>query len=398
MMFRSFAVLSLILTATSATEAKTRNILSSSSSLGQHLLANAVPADGSRRLDQNNNNNYNFLADYSIKFQGCHHVQQWNDNADDENDVRIMTKRLARFRLCPTDSCSNERSVGCSSKFGDYIVDMDTFVEAYLESLKEGGDYFCGKVADDCNAMCGGGNDDYDCQASCYEGYNAEWCQIYNGKNNNNNNNGGANFDAEEYAECKEIDLNGNGNNRRLEENGNNNNGNIQYYAGAYCADQGGEIRLGVFTDDTCTSFASNGKNLFKSTFGYSLPYSSHSLVSTRCFECTQYDEDQDNNDNNRQVELQQVCKNVYAMSGKCETRMNIDYPNESSCNYIDGVKIIQKDGVMRTFTTRKSKAAAVAIGFFLTLAVLLAGYVFYLRTKLSRAQINLAAASQSLT
>ena len=76
---------------------------------------------------------------------------------------------------------------------------------------------------------------------------------------------------------------------------------------------------------------------------------------------------------------------------------MSIEYPNESSCNYIEGIKIIRQDGVIRTSTTKKSKAAAVAIGLFTTLAVLLAGYVYYLRTKLGRAQINLAAASQPL-
>ena len=77
---------------------------------------------------------------------------------------------------------------------------------------------------------------------------------------------------------------------------------------------------------------------------------------------------------------------------------MNVDYPNESSCNYIEGIKIIREDGVIRTSSVKQSKAAAVGIGLFSTAAVLLSGYVFYLRTKLSRAQINLAASTQALT
>jgi hypothetical protein len=106
--------------------------ISSNSPLGQRLLQLARPVDvdpsqHGRWLNENDNNaaaDYSYIAEYSIKFQGCHHVQQWNDNVDEDSDVRIMTKRLARFRLCPTDQCSNDKSSGCSSKYGDYVVDV----------------------------------------------------------------------------------------------------------------------------------------------------------------------------------------------------------------------------------------------------------------------------------
>ena len=122
------------------------------SALGRRILAQAVSADtGARWLaDQDNGGDYSFIADYAIKFQGCHHVQQWNDDNDEENDVKIMTKRLARFRLCPVDQCSHDKSAGCTSKFGDYVVDMATFVEAYLTALDEDGDAqadVCGSVS-----------------------------------------------------------------------------------------------------------------------------------------------------------------------------------------------------------------------------------------------------------
>jgi hypothetical protein len=96
--------------------------------------------------------------------------------------------------------------------------------------------------------------------------------------------------------------------------------------------------------------------------------------------------------------EVTDNCQTIYGVSGKCETKMNVDYPNESACTYIEGIKIIREDGVIRTSATRKSKAAAVCIGLFLTGAVLLAGYVYYLRTKLARAKINLVASAHTLT
>ena len=175
-------------------------------------------------------------------------------------------------------------------------------------------------------------------------------------------------------------------------EDGANDDDEVQYYIGAFCADQGGEVHLGLFTDDTCTSFANNGDSLFSNAMGYSMPYSETSLITNRCVACSVTDGD------NGAYATSELCSTTYQMAGKCETKMSIDYPNESSCNYIEGIKIIREDGVIRTSSTKKSKSAAVAIGLFTTLSVLLAAYVFYLRTKLARAQINLAASSTPLT
>jgi len=354
------------------------------SALGSKLIAKA------RRLD-NNYYDESFVADYSIKFQGCHHVQQWNADADDEDDVRVKTKRLVRFRLCPSDSCSNSKSVGCTSKFGDYVVDMNTFVESYLEAIDEEKDEICTDASEDCQAECDGSNNYNNCIGSCYDAYDVSYCSSY--FNDDDGEDGDdEEFDPQDYAECAQFDF---GRRRKLSADENEMrqlDNDIEYYIGPYCAEQGGEVHLGLFTEETCTTYASNGESMFYNYMGYELPYSDNSLISSRCFACG-VDEGYGYN------ELKEVCQDIYDYSGKCETRMSsTDYPNESSCSYIEGIKIIREDGVIRTSTVKKSKVAAVCIGLFLTLGVLLAGYVYYLRTKLGRAQINLAAASQSLT
>lgn len=336
-----------------------------SSAQGRELL---TLAGADRDLQQDGS--MNFLSQYSVKFQGCHHIQQWNTNADDDSDARIMTKRLARFRLCPSDDCSNDKSVGCRSKYGDYIVDMDTFVQSYLQTFEEERAEQCGYAQESCANQCGD-NASSDCWSSCYQGYSDYDCEQYSQSQG---------FQAQQYTECQQIQFN----------NYNNYYDQSAYYIGAYCADQGGAIRLGIFTDDTCTTVAQSGAQLFYKSMGFELPYSSSSIVSTKCLACSQTNE-------NGNYQNREVCSDVYQVSGKCETRMSIEYPNESSCNYIEGVKIIRNDGVIRTSSRGKSKAAAVAIGLFTTLSFLLAGYVYYLRTKLSRAQINLSAASDSL-
>lgn len=318
--------------------------IASDSDVGRHLLSKArrLADDGSYY----SNNFYeevdkSFMVNYSLKFQGCHHVQQWNPNSEEDEDaVRIMTKRLVRFRLCPSDSCSSEHSQGCTSGYGDYVVEMDTFIQSYIEAAKNNGSYK----------------------------------RMLRELEDNVNNE----FDLEQYSQCGYYQDN--------------------YYIGPYCASQGGEIKLGIFTDDTCSSFTSNDYYYYMT--GTSLPFSSKSLVTSKCMSCDANGGDSyqkyANYANGEEAQVSYFCGYIYDSSGKCETKMaDVEYPNEGGCSYIAGVKIIREDGVIRTSANRKSKVAAVFIGLFLTIAVLLAGYVYYLRTKLTRARVNLAAATE---
>jgi len=118
-----------------------------------------------RRLDQNNVD-YSFVGDFKLKFQGCHHVHQWNDNVDEENDVKIRTKRLVRFRLCPADQCSDEKTAGCTSRYGDYVVDMNTFVANYFEALQNQKESDCEYGKEVCEDRC---DNDEDCMEECYD-------------------------------------------------------------------------------------------------------------------------------------------------------------------------------------------------------------------------------------
>jgi len=298
-----------------------------------------------------------YLAGYSAKFQGCHHVQQWNEDAEDEDDIKIKTQRLVRFRMCPADTCSSTSTKGCDSNYGDYLVDMETYVAAYMEEV-----------------------------ASKYQNNNGQ-------RSLNDNNNNKYNINFEDFLTCSEMSMDDGQRKhaRKLRELNNynyngyyqNNGDDDKYYIGPYCAQQGGEIRLGVFRDDTCTVAAEEGSDIFKMVHnGMTLPYSQSSIVSLSCMSCGGYGE------------VNEMCSSLYQVSGKCESHMSVYIPNTSACSYLSGIKIIQEDGVIRTSATRKSTAAAVTTGIFLTAAVLLSGYVYYLRTKLGRARINLAAGS----
>ena len=64
---------------------------------------------------------YRYLGDYSIKFQDCHSVTEWNgdDNTDgvgdgdDDTGNRVLSRRLLWFRSCPTSACAHNVATGC---------------------------------------------------------------------------------------------------------------------------------------------------------------------------------------------------------------------------------------------------------------------------------------------
>lgn len=350
-----------------------------------------------------------FVSDYTLKFLGCHHVSQWKEASDEEtqtnvndtdeeyyddneqvereeDDVRIMTKRLVRYRMCPNAGCNAKKSTGCDSRYGDYVVDIHTFVYNYLMARQETNEILCDAYTEICEQQCDGYDDD-SCSVSCYSSYGAENC--------NNDNNDDGTFDPLQYAQCAQFDQFTGG------DDDTSGNG---YYLGPYCASQGGSIQFSLFTDNTCTTFSSCGEECFYETMGYELPYSVESLTGEECNTCSEqtleqtiYNTNNDNEEDGKE-EPREFCTNLYQSSGKCETKMYIDYPNESACTFIEGIKILREDGVIRTQSVKKSKGAALMIGLVSTISVCLFAYVYYLQTKLGRAKINLSHTAAGLT
>jgi len=367
MMFRNIALLLSAVTATakSLTSGGIYEI-NAESQLGNHLLASA------RKLEGNEDFDNTWVTNYSVKFQGCHHVAQWNEEADGDEDVRIQTKRLVRFRLCPSGSCESTSAAGCKSGYGDYIIDMNIFVEAWLQAEMQDKEQTCENAANNCD--CDEADDRDTCEYNCYINQGLDYCA---------NLEEAEDFNVENYLECGQY------------QGDNDNNNGVEYYVGPYCAKQGGAIFLGLFTDDTCTTFADSngGTSTFMNTFGSSLPYSSDSIVGYDCKSCMEPQDanEQNNGDAADEDEVRELCETIYENGGKCESGLSVQYRNEAACQFIEGVKIIRQDGVIETSSSRSSTTATVFIVLFAIAFALLGGYVYYLKTKLDRAKINLS-------
>jgi len=379
----SFALAAAGLSLASAKKTKSINVKGNSikadSQLGSKILSKA------RKLEQEEEEEVDFtwVANYSLKFQGCHHMQQWNDEADGQDEPYIMTKRLVRFRLCPSDSCTIEDAGGCDSGYGDYIIDMNEFVEAYWQNKMQLQEIDCqNNCQDDCENA---DNKEY-CEYDCFADLGMDYC---NDKNPYEDDAAEEEeeFNVEEYLECGAFDI-PEEERRKLEDEE-----EIEYFLGPYCSDQGGKIYLGVFTDEACTNFANNEDGTFshldfyKSVTGKSLPYSEETLIDSSCVTCL---EPQDNDDDQDEDEVTEMCEMLYQDSGKCESSLGVKYPNENACTYMEGIKIIRKDGTISTLGGKSATMAAL-IGVFAISSVLLGVYVYYLKAKLDRAKINLS-------
>lgn len=396
-----------------------RDGIAANSSFGRHLINTA------RRVEDGQAFDISFVSDYSIKFLGCHHVTQWaskeeqnnNQNANANNqyeDVslnaangRIRSKGLVRFRLCPSGSCSNNFGVGCSSNYGEYVVDMHQFLQVYIAWQMEETASKCSQYRNSCYKQCYSSSN-LNCYTNCYRnnGVEVSLCAATDSDGNNQFQqvDGTGNvFDLSDYLECAEYEI------------ANNNGEDLVHYLGPYCSTQGGDIRLGFFQDEYCSLPSAYQASYFEKQTGVEIPFTKSSIVTTSCMSCEAqgdqnvnadgqsdyYNYDADGNRNYYVAkEVNDLCGTMYMQSGKCETNLNKDdvpYPEEGACTYIESVKRLKGDGIIRADQQVSSKPAAISIGVFTSLAVLLGGYVYYLKSKIARSRVNLAGATTSL-
>ena len=203
-----------------------------------------------------------YLGIYSIKLLDCHTINQWNEDGEggdgDENSDSIVASNLVRFRLCPSSSCQDKTSTGCSSKYGDYLVDVNSFVYSYLSAQDSSDD---------------------------------------------------DSFNAINYAQCAAYN---------------------DYYLGPSCSSDGKSILLAAFDNDQCTELSSCDSSCLSSKYGTTIPFSDSYIISKSCVSCS-YDYEAHQADFYSNYGASDACENLYSNAGKCETKMNIDYPNESA-------------------------------------------------------------------
>ena len=267
------------------------------------------------RILGNNEVTLDKLGQYSIKFQGCHRIAQWK--YEEKSNSHIYFQHLVRFRLCPSGHCSNDTSNGCNTHYGEYLLDINTFLYYYLTT---------GSVD--------ASNTNYYVDS----------------------------IKPSDYTTCSALKNFG----------GYSADNTDQYYVGPYCSKQGGSIYLGLFTDSECSIMSKCDSACFKGIMGYPLPYSQQPLVYRNCVACS-------SSSGQTYYGPSYECKQIYKQAGKCESRMDIENPNLSACKYISGVKMTGENGVLRNSNAGRGKVTLL-IASLAVCCLIIGLYIIYLR------------------
>jgi len=182
--------------------------------------------------------------------------------------------------------------------------------------------------------------------------------------------------DLAKYMECERLEIEDDeeeeGDPRRRMEDKEED----EYFVGPYCAEKGGGIFLGLFTDDACTNFADNdaGKDTYYALTNNILPYSSESIVSMDCVNCAAlgnvYGDD---------YYVGDQCGAPYTSSGKCEVHLSDsvvgrNMQNNAACHYMEGIHIASEEGLVIV----RKRASGVANFFIFLFSCSFGFFVYY--------------------
>jgi len=317
------------------------------------------------------------LTQYSLRFEKCQFVKSYSqDLADEGADTVLATQRFVLFRLCPSSNCAKS----CNSNYGEYLIDMQTYLQYTTEYRKQEQEEMCNACSQQCyyqanaadgqdanadgqDANADGQDANADGQDANADGQDAN----ADGQDANADNGGGrfladvasvsvdcstcvtdcakiqnmeANFylDATNFINCQQI-KDGNDDGQPL-------------YAGPLCASQGSKIKIGVFTDDDCMIVDSTKDvdNYLTDENGNGMKLS-HALLKTTystssCISCSK----QVKNGNYYQSENQEVCAELYEDAGKCESVHGFSGLSSSQNQYYDASNQLANEDLVCDF------------------------------------------------
>lgn len=278
-----------------------------------NVLSKATPL---RQLDEEEEID---LTGYSLKWVKCQFVKSYDDELaeDEESGTVLATQRFIIFRLCPSSSCSYN--------YGEYLIDMDTYLENAVQYMQEEQENMCKYCEEVCAADDDAANRNLrrldELKVSC------DSCVDECDKIENMEENGYV--EASNFIECQQIGEDDDG---------------TEYFAGAMCASGGEKVKIGVFMDEECSQADTS-----LSVEDYIGAKLSHAILKAiynpdgaiSCikddWEVPEDDEDENQDDEEEEeIEVNELCMELYEGAGKCESKHGFQssaYDNEAYYN-----------------------------------------------------------------
>lgn len=273
------------------------------------LLSKSRPTKRSqlhRHLDEEEEQEID-LSGYSLKYVKCQFVKSYDDELaeNEEAGTVLATNRFVIFRLCPSDTCSYN--------YGEYLVDMDAYLESALQYYQEQQEEMCNY----CDEVCAADDDgdarklrkleqDISCDTCVEE------CNFYENMEDNGY------VDASNFVECQQV--------ADQDDDGN------AYFAGAMCSSSGEKIKIGVFSDEECSQAVKgvSVEDYLEAKLSTSLLQNVYSTSGISCIkpnweveeekeEDENGDQDNEEEEEEEEVEINEMCMELYDASGKCE-------------------------------------------------------------------------------
>lgn len=213
------------------------------------------------------------LADFSIKYAGCSSLTSFVES--DDGSYPFINQNFVSYRLCPSESCADDTWQGCKSQYGEYLMNLEDFLNVQQDYLDEEFEYYC-NFCEQCmyfdKYFSGEGQDGCVMTDQCQDYY--DFCSDEARKQIEEE----ADFNLDDFFECQEINIFGgnddqDGGDGYYDKNYVNSmddkydvafqNGGVAY-VGTHCMN--GEISIGLFADDQCTSYIGNQIDFFNAT------------------------------------------------------------------------------------------------------------------------------------
>ena len=386
------------------------------------LMRNARPTENSqlgRRLEEEEAEEYEVdISGYSLKFEQCQFVKAYDDElAGEDSDTILATRRFVIFRLCPTGSCDS-----CSYNFGEYIVDLEEYLEATVDYQKEMQEEMC-NACQECNNWEDNEEDEDDEGRRRLQNYNVDCDSCYDECMKIENMEDNGYIDATEFLECQMVYDPAD-------------DGKGALYAGPMCASNGSKIKIGLFTDEECNvpDSSKDVDDYLMDGDGVSMKLS-HALLKTvyssECISCLKPEEEDENEDDDaneeeeeeeeeKEPEVLEMCEQLYDAAAKCEKTNGFDngyanydgYANQLAqegvvCDFVESLKAGSYDETGEIVVNGANSSIGggsettggqkFALTFFILGTAGLAGYAAMLHSKLTKGASGLADSGGSM-